>query len=231
MRIDVLTIFPGILMPFLNESMLGLAQKKGCVEFALHNIRDYSTDKRKTVDDRPYGGGPGMVMRPEPVFAAVDDVTRRCPIMGRLVLLTPQGVLFDQSLAHDLSQEQRLILICGRYEGFDERIRLGLKPQEISIGNFVLAGGEAAALIIIEAVVRLLPGVLGNRESADLESFQSELLDYPQYTRPPEFLGMTVPDVLLRGDHKAVAEWRKLQSTRRTRARRADLLDSHSHSP
>ena len=172
-----------------------------------------------------------MVMRPEPVFAAIEDVISRCPVRGRLILLTPQGVLFDQALARELSREERLILICGRYEGFDERIRLGLKPEEVSIGNFVLAGGEAAALVIIEAAVRLLPGVLGNRDSTGLESFQSGLLDYPQYTRPPEFRGMKVPDILLRGDHEAIARWRKEQSMLRTRSRRADLLthrDSNS---
>lgn len=231
MRIDVLTIFPGTLAPFLNESILGLAQEKGRVQFALHNIRDYAADKRRTVDDGPYGGGPGMVMRPEPVFAAVEDVISRCPVRGRLILLTPQGVLFDQALAREFSREERLILICGRYEGFDERIRLGLKPEEVSIGNFVLAGGEPAALVIIEAAVRLLPGVLGNRDSTGLESFQSGLLDYPQYTRPPEFRGMKVPDILLRGDHEAIARWRKEQSMLRTRSRRADLLthrDSNS---
>lgn len=231
MRIDVLTIFPGTLAPFLNESILGLAQKKGSVQFALHNMRDYAADNRKTVDDRPYGGGPGMVMRPEPVFAAVEDVIGKCPVPGRLILLTPQGVLFDQALANEFSREERLVLICGRYEGFDERIRLGLKPEEISIGDFVLAGGEAAALVIIEAVVRLLPGVLGNRDSTGPESFQSRLLDYPQYTRPPEFRGMKVPDILLRGDHEAIARWRKEESILRTRSRRADLLthrDSNS---
>jgi len=227
MRIDVLTIFPDILKPFFAESMLGLAQKKGAVQFALHNIRDYSTDRRRTVDDRPYGGGPGMVMRPEPVFRAVEHVIRNSPVKGRLILLTPQGSLFDQSLACELSQEKRLILICGRYEGFDERIRDGLNAEEISIGNFVLAGGEAAALVVVEAVVRLLPGVLGNRRSAELESFQSALLDYPQYTRPAEFRSMAVPDVLLRGNHDEVSRWRKEQSLLRTRNRRSDLLSDH----
>ena len=189
MRIDVLTIFPGIMRPFLDESILGIAGRKGIVHFFLHDIRDYATDKRRTVDDRPYGGGPGMVMKPEPVFTAVQDVQAKSPIRGHLILLSPQGKLFDQEVARELSHESRLILICGRYEGFDERIRIGLGAEELSIGNFVLAGGEVAALAVVESVVRLIPGVLGDRESPQLESFENGMLDYPQYTRPAEFRG------------------------------------------
>ncbi len=224
MRIDVLTIFPGIMRPFLDESILGIASRKGIVHFFLHDIRDYATDKRRTVDDRPYGGGPGMVMKPEPVFTAVQDVQAKSPIRGRLILLSPQGKLFDQEVARELSHESRLILICGRYEGFDERIRIGLGAEELSIGNFVLAGGEVAALAVVESVVRLIPGVLGDRESPQLESFENGMLDYPQYTRPAEFRGMEVPEILLRGDHHAVARWRKQQAELRTQNRRRDLL-------
>jgi len=230
LRIDILTIFPDILRPFLRESILGIASRKGAVCFFLHNIRDYTSDKRRTVDDRPYGGGPGMLMKPEPLFAAVEDVLSKSPVHGRLILLTPQGRLFDHQVARDLSHQSRLTLICGRYEGFDERIRIGLSAEEISIGNFVLAGGEVAALAVVEAVVRLIPGVLGDRESAQLESFQDGMLDYPQYTRPPEFRGMKVPEVLLRGDHGAVARWRKEQAELRTRAHRRDLLQPPSRS-
>ena len=224
MRIDVLTLFPEVFEPFLESSILGLASARGLVQYHLHNIRDYSLDKHHKVDDRPYGGGPGMVLRCEPVFRAFEAVREMAPRPGRLLLLTPQGRRFDQAMAGDLAQQERLLLLCGHYEGFDERIRIGLPAEEASIGDYVLSGGEAAAMVVIDAVVRLLPGALGDAESAVHESFSDGLLEGPQYTRPPEFRGMRVPDVLLSGNHAEIDKWRKAQAEERTRTRRADLL-------
>ncbi|MBM4048008.1 MAG: tRNA (guanosine(37)-N1)-methyltransferase TrmD [Planctomycetes bacterium] len=224
MRIDILTLFPGMFAPVLGDSMLKIAQEKRLVEFHLHDIRDYSEDKHKKVDDRPYGGGPGMVMKPEPVFRAVEAVEKLSDAPAKRILLTPQGDRLNQRLAGELAREPRLMLICGRYEGFDERIRLGLNVSELSIGDYVLSGGEVAAMVVIEAVVRLVPGVLGDPESAKWESFSDGLLDFPQYTRPPEFRGMKVPDVLLSGDHAKIEQWRLEQARERTKARRSDLL-------
>ena len=228
MRFDILTLFPGVFRGFLDESIVRLAREKGILEVHLWNIRDYTTDKHRKVDDRPYGGGPGMVMMPQPVFAAVEaaDAAARPP--ARKFLLTPQGRTFDQPFARQLAAEPRVMLICGRYEGFDERIRIGLGAEELSIGDYVLAGGEVAAMVVMEAVVRLLPGALGDPESAALESFEDGVLDYPQYTRPAELCGMKVPEVLLSGDHKAIAEWRRDQSLKRTKERRPDIL-LHNH--
>lgn len=224
LRIDVLTLFPDMFSGFLNESILKIAQQKGLVEIVLCNIRDYATDKHGTVDDRPYGGGPGMVMKCEPVFAAVEDMTSKDPRPPRLIALTPQGEVFRHALAAEYAAEQRLMLLCGRYEGFDERIVLGLKAERLSIGDYVLSGGEVAAMAVIEAVARLVPGVLGDKMSAVQDSFTSGLLDYPQYTRPEEFRGMRVPDVLLSGHHAEIEKWRRQQAEILTRRLRPDLL-------
>ena len=213
----------------LNESILKIAREKGLVQFHLHNIRNWTTDKHRSVDDRPYGGGPGMVMKPGPVFRAVEEAVGGDEEAEK-ILLTPQGELFTQEMASELVAKKRLIFICGRYEGFDERIRLGLGLREISLGDFILAGGEIAAMAIIEAVVRLIPGVLGDEDSAKFESFscrtgETGLLDYPQYTRPRVFRGMQVPEVLLSGNHEKIRKWREKEALKKTRARRKDLLD------
>lgn len=228
MRFDLLTLFPEIFTGYLGQSILKLAIERGLVEVNMWNLRDWATDKHQSVDDRPYGGGAGMVLMCPPVFAAVEAVQAKAD-PGRLIMLTPQGRRLDQQLAEELSRERRLILLCGRYEGFDERIRIGLAPCEISIGDYVTSGGEVAALVIIDAVARLIPGVLGDEQSYREESFGSSgLLDYPQYTRPREFRRMQVPDVLLRGNHQEIAKWRRQQAERRTRHRRADLLSQES---
>ena len=227
MRIDVLTLFPEMFASPLAFSILKRAQQAGLVEIALSNIRDFATDSYRKVDDRPYGGGPGMVMMCRPVFDCLEHVRQLSPEPGRVILLTPQGRRFDQRLAQELGREKRLILIAGRYEGFDERIRIGLGAEQISIGDYVLSGGEPAAIVVIDAVVRLLAGALGDEGSAQDESFSSGLLEYPQYTRPEEFRGMRVPDVLLGGDHGKIAQWRKEQSLERTRLWRPDLLETN----
>lgn len=223
MIIDILTLFPGMFEGVLSQSILKIAIEKGALDVRLHNIRDYTEDKHGKVDDRPYGGGPGMVMTPQPVFDAVEKI-RASDKEARLILLTPQGRKFSQSLAEEFSQEQRLILICGRYEGFDERILLTLEPMELSVGDYVLSGGEIAAMAVVDAVGRLLPGVLGDPESVEQESFKNGLLDFPQYTRPSEYRGLKVPEVLLNGNHQEIDKWRKEQALERTRSRRADLL-------
>jgi tRNA (guanine37-N1)-methyltransferase len=231
-RIEVLTLFPGIVAPFLAEGLLGRASAEGLVELEPVDLRGFGLGRHRQVDDVPYGGGAGMVLRPEPLFAAVRARQAANAERGmglHRVLLTPQGRPFDQRLAEALLERisagrQTLLLLCGRYEGFDERIRLGACDEEISGGDFVCLGGEAIALAIVEAVVRLIPGVLGNPRSADEESFAGGQLEYPQYTRPPEFEGMAVPEVLLSGNHAEIARWRREQALRRTRSRRPDLL-------
>ncbi len=225
MRIDVLTLFPEVMTPFFASSIVGRARARGVVEIHCTNIRDYAEGVRRSVDDRPFGGGPGMVMMCGPVYKAVEAVEAADPRPATRILLTPQGERFTQHVARELSQEQRLLVICGHYEGFDERIRLGLKPREISIGDYVLSGGEPAAMVIVDAVVRLLPGALGDETSHVEESFSSNLLEYPQYTRPREFRGMEVPEVLLSGDHAQIEQWREAEALRRTRDRRPDLLE------
>ena len=225
LRFDVLTLFPEVFAPFLQASMAGIASQKGLVGYHLHNIRDYSLDKHHKVDDRPYGGGPGMVMRCEPVFACWEAVRDMAEPPGRLLLLSPVGRTFDQAMALDLSRSRRIILLCGHYEGLDERIHEGLPAEEVSIGDYVLGGGEPAAMVIIDATVRLVPGVLGDEMSAVDESFADGLLEYPQYTRPAEFRGARVPQVLLSGNHKEIEDWRREQARKRTKTRRADLLD------
>jgi len=217
----ILTLFPDACRAYLEESILGIAQRKGQLRVELINIRDYTTDRHRTADDRPFGGGPGMVLKPEPIFDAVEDTERKYGSFHK-ILLCPRGTPLTQRRVKRLSEEPKLLLLCGRYEGFDERIRLGLEWDEISIGDYVLAGGELAALIVVEASARLIPGVLGCDQSAERESFASDLLlDYPQYTRPREYRGVAVPDVLLSGDHEAIEAWRQEQAQKLTRDRQA----------
>jgi len=224
LRIDVLTLFPEVFGPVLESSILGIAAHKGLVGYHVHDIREHSPDKHHKVDDRPYGGGPGMVMRCEPVFNAWEAVRAMDPRAGRLLLLTPQGERLTQAMARELAGAGRIALLCGHYEGFDERIRTGLPVEEVSVGDYVLSGGEVPAMVVIDAVVRLVPGVLGHEGSTSEESFSAGLLEYPQYTRPPQYRGMAVPDVLLSGNHAEIEQWRRQQSLDRTRRRRADLL-------
>jgi tRNA (guanine37-N1)-methyltransferase len=220
MRFDVLTLFPEIFQGYLGQSLLKLAIQQGLVEIHQWNMRDWATGKHKSVDDRPFGGGPGMVIMPEPVFDAVEAVQQQGPAPGHLVLLTPAGERLTQRVVRELAGRGRLLLLCGRYEGFDERIRLGLRPQEISVGDFVCNGGEVPAMVVIDTVIRYVPGVLGDPESVTEESHSDPgRVEYPQYTRPRVFRGMAVPDVLLSGNHEAIARWRREQSEARSRER------------
>jgi tRNA (guanine37-N1)-methyltransferase len=224
MRFDIFTLFPEVLEPYLQTSILQRARQRGLVEFNLYNIRDWTTDRHHVTDDEPYGGGGGMVMKPAPIFAAVEGVLGSppaCPV----VLLTPQGRLFTHAIAQELAQQARLALLCGRYEGVDERVRQHLVSDEISIGDYVLTGGELPALIVADAVTRFLPGVLGDPEGAWDDSHAMGLLEYPHYTRPPEFRGHAVPEALLSGDHARIARWRREQALLRTKQRRPDLLE------
>lgn len=222
----MLTLFPDMFTGVLNESIIKRARESGAVNIHTINFREFATDKHRTVDDYPYGGGAGMVLKPEPIFRAVEAVQEEAATTPRKILLTPQGEQYSQKKAEELAREEHLLLICGHYEGFDERI-LSLVDDEISIGDYVLTGGEIGAMVIIDSVVRLLPGVLGNEASPEEESFSTGLLEHPHYTRPREFRGMKVPDVLLSGDHKKIAEWRKRESLRRTLLRRPDLLENY----
>lgn len=208
----------------LSHSILKRAQDSGLVDIVLTNIRDFAPDSYRKVDDKPYGGGPGMIMMPGPVFDCFEHVQKLLPQRGHAVLLTPQGQKFDQKKALELSTERRLILIAGRYEGIDERIRIGLGAEQISIGDYILSGGELAAMVIIDAVIRLLPDALGDEDSSKDDSFSEGLLEYPQYTRPEVFRDMKVPDILLSGDHAKIAEWRRQQALKRTKKWRPDLL-------
>jgi len=226
MRIEVLTTFPGIIEAVTAESILGRARQKGIVEVEAVNLRDFAADRHKTTDDEPFGGGPGMVMKCEPVFAAVEALTARRPgARARIVLMTPQGRRLDQKMVEELAAESYVIVVCGRYEGVDERIREHLVTDEISIGDYVLSGGEIPALVVIDAVARLVPGVLGDEASVESESFSSGLLEYPQYTRPADFRGLQVPEVLLSGNHELIRQWRRVAALKRTRERRPDLLE------
>jgi tRNA (guanine37-N1)-methyltransferase len=231
MRFDVLTLFPGIFESYLAQSLLKLAIERGLVEVRLHNIRDWARDKHHTVDDRPFGGGPGMVLKVEPVVECVEAVRPLAPDAGHLVMLTPQGRTLNQSIVEQLAAKGRLLLLCGRYEGFDERVREILAPDEISIGDYILGGGEVAALVVIDAVARLVPGVLGDEKSNLQESFAppERWLDFAQYTRPRDYRGHVVPDVLLGGNHEEIARWRDEQRSRRTRRQRADLWAKTKH--
>jgi tRNA (guanine37-N1)-methyltransferase len=207
----ILTLFPGAIRPYLEESILGIAQDKAKLQIELVDFRDHALDRHRKVDERPFGGGPGMVLTPQPIFDAIEDTERKHGPFHK-ILLCPRGRTFDQTKARELASEERLLFLCGRYEGFDERIRIGHQWDEISIGDYVLAGGELAALVVLEAAVRLIPGVLGCAESAQRESFEDGVLDHPQYTRPRVYRGMSVPDVLLSGDHAAVERWRREHS-------------------
>jgi tRNA (guanine37-N1)-methyltransferase len=222
-RIDILTLFPEMFGPMLATSIPKRAAEKGLVSYHLTNIRDFATDAHLSVDDRPFGGGPGMVMMCQTMFAAVEAAESQDPRPATRILLSPQGRVFDQALAAELADKDRLLLIAGHYEGFDERIVEGLKPLELSIGDYVLSGGELPAMVVIDVVVRLLPGALGAEDGAADESFAEGLLEYPQYTRPREFRGMAVPDMLLSGNHAAIAQWRQEQRELRTQQRRPDL--------
>ena len=221
-KIDIITIFPGMLDGFIRESMLKRATMLGAVEFRTLDLRDFTTDVHRTTDDRPFGGGPGMVMKPEPLFEAIESVQEEG---SRLILMTPVGRPFRQAVAEQLAEEAHLIFICGHYEGIDERIGEAFKPDEISIGDYVLTNGVLPAAVVVDAVVRLLPGVLGGEGAAQNESFSAGGLEYPQYTRPAEFRGMNVPEVLRSGNHGVIAQWREEQSRQRTLQRRPDLLD------
>jgi tRNA (guanine37-N1)-methyltransferase len=221
MRIDVLTLFPGYFESPLRESLLGRAVEAGLVDLRVHDLREHARDKHRTADDAPFGGGPGMVMKPAPIFEAVESLGSG---ERRLILLSPAGRRLDQAMVRSLATDPWLVLICGRYEGVDERVVTGLGAEEVSIGDFVLSGGEAAAVVLVEAVTRLVPGVVGNEESLDQESFEAGLLDHPHYTRPRDFRGMQVPDVLVSGDHARVAEWRRAAAREKTRRNRPDLL-------
>ena len=222
MRIDIVTIFPRLIAGSFEASIIQRARAAGIVDLRLHDLREHTSDRHRTVDAAPYGGGAGMVMRPEPWFRAVEALRERGN-PGRAVLLTPQGRRLNQTIVRSLAAEDRLILLCGRYEGVDERVRKHLADDEISIGDYVLSGGEPAAAVVVDAVVRLQPGALGSVESA-VESFSDGLLEYPHYTRPPEFRGWRVPDVLLSGNHAEIATWRRERQFERTRDRRPDLL-------
>ncbi|HMK61578.1 MAG TPA: tRNA (guanosine(37)-N1)-methyltransferase TrmD [Dissulfurispiraceae bacterium] len=221
---DVLTIFPSIIHAYLGESILKRAVHNGLLDVKVYNLRDYATDKHRTVDDYPYGGGSGMVMKVEPMFNALQAIDAECR-QTRKILLSPQGRTFDQDFAENLLHEKRrILLICGRYEGIDERVRERFIDEEVSIGDFVMTGGELASLVIIDSVARLCPGVLGDDESSKEESFTWGILDYPHYTRPPDFKGLLVPDVLLSGNHARIAEWRRMEALRRTLEKRPELL-------
>lgn len=225
MRFDVFTLFPEIFPPYLDESILKRAQQANLLEVHLHNIRDWTTDKHNTVDSEPYGGGGGMVMKPEPIFLAIEEVIGDPPT-SPVILLTPQGRQLTQKVVSELAQHQRLALICGRYEGVDERVRQHLVTDEISLGDFVLTGGELPALAIIDAVTRLIPGTLGDPTAAEDDSHASGLLEYPHFTRPPEFREWTVPEILRSGNHGKIARWRREQALKRTLERRPDMLEN-----
>ena len=224
MHFDVFTLFPEVIQPYLDSSILQRAQEKGLISIALHNIRDWAHDRHRVTDDAPYGGGGGMVMKVEPIFAAVESVLGSPPACP-LIYLSPQGKPFTTAIARELAQQPRLGLLCGRYEGIDERVIEHLVTEQISIGDYVLTGGELPAMVVIDAVSRFLPGVLGDPDGANDDSFGEGLLEYPHYTRPEEFRGWRVPEVLLSGNHALIAKWRKEQSILRTRKQRPDLLD------
>jgi tRNA (guanine37-N1)-methyltransferase len=228
MQFDIFTILPEVFPPYLESSILQRARQRGLIDVRVHNIRDYTHDKHHATDDTPYGGGGGMVMKPEPVFEAVESVLGTSltqPMPVPVILLTPQGRVFNQRVAEELSRHERIALLCGRYEGVDERIREHLVTDEISVGDYVLTGGELPALVIIDALSRLIPGVLGDPEGAQDDSHSMGLLEYPHYTRPPEFRGWSVPEILLSGDHGKIERWRREQALLRTLNKRPDMLE------
>jgi len=223
MQIDILTLFPKMFDSVLGESILKRAQAKGAVKVHLHDLRDWTFDNHRSADDKPFGGGPGMVMKVEPVYLALKEIMQSSKGKAKVILLTPQGRKLDQTLAKKIAKEKKLILICGHYEGVDERVR-GLADDEISIGDYILTCGEIPAMALIDTVTRLIPGVLGSKDSTASESFEDGLLEYPQYTRPSDFKGMKVPEILLSGDHKKIDQWRKQEAVKRTKERRPDLV-------
>src|SRR3954453_3882588 len=229
LRIDILTLFPEMFGAVLGTSIPKRAAEKGLVDYHLTNLRDFATDAHQSVDDKPFGGGPGMVMMAPVVFDAVEQVEKRDPRPARRILLTPAGERFDQAVAQELASSERLLLIAGHYEGFDERIVEGLAPMELSIGDYVLSGGELPAMVVVDAVVRLLPGAIGAEDGAADETFAEGLLEHPQYTRPREFRGMAVPEILLSGNHGAIAKWRREQRKLRTQQRRPDLWQAYEN--
>ncbi len=231
LRFDIITIFPDFFREAFDFGIVRRARSSSLATVAAHDLREWTTDKHRQVDDRPFGGGDGMVLKPEPIFAAVEELTgvkggrEAYPKETRVVLLSPQGRVFNQALAEELSEAEHLVLICGRYEGVDERVAEALVTDEISIGDYVLSGGEPAALVLVDAIVRLLPGALGSETSAAHDSFSEGVLDYPHYTRPPDFRGLQVPEVLLSGHHTLIAEWRRRQALKKTARNRPDLLE------
>jgi tRNA (guanine37-N1)-methyltransferase len=224
LKIDIITIFPDIFKSVTNESILKRAQQKKKIKIEIYNLRDYTDDSHKKVDDRPFGGGPGMVLKPEPLFNVIEKIKAKAQ-QAKVILLTPQGKRLTQDEAFRLSKEEHIILICGRYEGVDERAREKLIDEELSIGDYILTGGEIPAMVVIDAVARLVPAVLGHEDSAQLDSFVNGLLEYPQYTRPADFKGMKVPPVLLSGNHELIKKWQKEQALKRTKKRRPDLIE------
>lgn len=231
MRIDVLTLFPEVFEPYLASSIVGRAQDAGIASVRCTNIRDFTRDKHRSVDDRPFGGGPGMVLMCAPVYEAFEYVEAQAEGEPVRILLTPQGARLTQRVVTEFARRRWLVVLCGHYEGFDERIRTGMDAREVSIGDYVLSGGEPAAMVLIDAVVRLLPGALGGEESAATDSFAGGFLEYPQYTKPREFRGMKVPEVLLSGNHAEIAAWRAEQARRRTAQRRPDLINETAAAP
>ncbi|MDR7538796.1 MAG: tRNA (guanosine(37)-N1)-methyltransferase TrmD [Armatimonadota bacterium] len=223
MRIDIVTIFPQAFTP-LQVGVVGRARERGLLQVYVHDLRDFTTDRHRQVDDVPYGGGPGMVMKVEPFYAAVEAIRRQSGETPRILLPSPQGRLLTQALLAELARAPQVVILCGRYEGVDERVVEGLGAEEVSIGDYVLSGGELPAMVIVEGLARLVPGVVGDQQSVAEESFSAGLLDFPHYTRPPEFRGMRVPQVLLSGHHEAIRRWRRKEQLRRTRSRRPDLL-------
>jgi len=221
MKIDVLTLFPAMFAGPLDESIVKRAREAGLLDLKIHNLRDWTHDRHKTVDDRPFGGGPGMLLKVEPLFEAIESLQRE---KTKVILLSPSGRKFTQEIAREMAQQEDIILVCGSYEGFDERVREALADDELSIGDYVLTNGALPAMVVIDAVARLLPGVLGDDESSHDESFSHGLLEYPQYTRPAEFRGMKVPEVLLSGNHAEIEKWRREQAKLRTEKQRPDLL-------
>ena len=229
MKFHIFTIFPNMYSSIFEEGVISRGIKNGTLEIILHNIRDYTNDKHKSVDDYPFGGGPGMIMKPEPIFNAIEIISNKysLPKETPRILLSPQGKQFNHKMAQELSSLNEVIMICGRYEGFDERIRQTLATQEISVGDYILSGGEIASMVIVDAIGRLIPGVLGSDQSPLNDSFYDGLLQFPQYTRPASFRNMDVPDIILSGNHSKIAEWRKAQSMIRTKRARPDLFEKH----
>jgi tRNA (guanine37-N1)-methyltransferase len=227
---EILSVFPGLFEPFLNHSLIAKARRNKLIEIVLRNLRDYTANRHHQVDDVPYGGGPGMVFKPEPIFKAVEEITRSIPTI-KIILLSPRGKLFNQEAAKRLAKEENLLFICGRYEGVDERVLQLPNIEEISIGDYVLGGGELPAMVIMEAVFRLVPGVIGDVESVREDSFYNVLLDYPHYTRPANFQGLCVPEELLSGNHQQIRRWRRKKALKHTRTRRPDLLEKAELTP